>query len=62
MKKRTVITTEKREVWIISEGGVRQEISNSEADVSGYASEPAPPTVPTAADTLPEKERKEKNE
>ncbi len=62
MKKRTVITTEKREVWVISEGGVRREIPDQEADVSGCGSESA--TLPNQADsdTLPEEERKEENE
>lgn len=39
MKKRTVITTEKREVWVINDGGIRREIPDQEADVSGYTSE-----------------------
>lgn len=61
MKKRTVITSEKREVWIISEGGVRREIPEEQADVSAYASESL--TVPNQddSDALPEEERKEGN-
>lgn len=41
MKKRTVITTEKREVWVISEGGVRREIPDDQTEVSSYGSESA---------------------
>lgn len=33
MKKRTVITTEKREVWIISDGSVRPEVGNESDDL-----------------------------
>ena len=32
MKKRIVITTEKREVWVISEGGIRREMSDQPQD------------------------------
>lgn len=61
MKKRTVITTEKREVWIINDGKVRREIPDPDTDVSGY-SESA--TLPNEADSdaLPEEESKEGNE
>ena len=61
MKTRTVITTEKREVWVISDGGVRREIPEEEADVSGYASESL--TVPNQDDpnaTSAEEEEKQK--
>jgi len=39
MKKRTVITTEKREVWVISEGGVKREITDQQPDAPSDASE-----------------------
>lgn len=32
MKKRTVITTEKREIWVISEGGVTLETTDQPQD------------------------------
>ena len=62
MKKRTVITTEKREVWVISEGGVKREIPDSEGDVSGYTSEPVTPPNQAAPDALPNEKKEERNE
>lgn len=61
MKKRTVITTEKREVWVISEGGVRREIPDQTPDETGYSDESI--TVPDQDDSnsaLAEEEEKQR--
>ena len=61
MKKRTIITTEKREVWVISEGGVGREVTD-QADVPGDLSESV--TLPNQdnSDALPVDEQEHGND
>ncbi len=59
MKKRTVITTEKREVWVISEGAVKREITDQHADVPSDTSESVTLSNQDDSDALPVEEQEE---
>ena len=51
MKKRTVITTEKHEVWVIRGGVERPAGPDAFADVEEAGAAPPPPAAPPAAET-----------
>jgi hypothetical protein len=55
MKKRTIITTEKREVWVISEGG-GQAILEQTDEEPVYANVSITPAKQNDADVTPEEE------
>lgn len=63
MKKRTVITTEKHEVWVISEGGVKRELTDQpQSDIPGPELDSLIPTEQVDSDTLPTQDPEEGNE